>query len=504
MKLLILTTATNRPEVHSESFQSYKKFLDGDLDIDWVINVDYVERFKTSVDDTVHNIKDIFALKKNVNLEFIKNKDGWMNRATRSLLKASEKYDADYVLYLEDDWLYSNSKGITFNDVFDFDVDAEERRLFKKPFIILLSKRIQFKDVTFQPTIWSKKAFKRFKKVIESSSDMRSCPETILENSYGSNIIKIQYPLFEDIGRKWLNSKGMERPKKKDLGERNPNYRGEETYREYVERCREFNTGFDVNTFTLDVNGKSVGVDLPKNYDALISKISNSVGRRIKEGVTEDDARGNVTKVLNALTLAGVEELGEHFANELSKKLYGGPCFVNHVHPYRNNITKEEAASWIWHYDDVAPGIIKILVYLTDTTKDTGAFLVLRNEKGEYINIEPSKISPNKAGKPKWAKSRVPGKVIRAYKEEGYKDYYIEGPKGTFILFNNNILHKATIPKKEPLRHCIIYNFRPYYKELDKKIGKDITWDWKCSINSKTYHYDHIKVSDWKKIRGKK
>ena len=511
MKVLILTTATNRPEIHSKSFESYIKFLNPELDITWLINLDYVEDFGSSLNETLVNIKSILKSRENIKPIFIKNKIGWMNKAVRNLLEESDKHirDVDCVLYLEDDWFYSNPKGITFLDVFDFDVDALEMDIMKQPFITLLSKRIQIKDVTFQPTIWSKKAFKKFKKIIENSTDTESCPETILEEEYTSKLIRFQYPLFSDLGREWLEMKGLRRPKKKDLGKRKPNYKSDmvkkqETYKEYIKRCQTHDTGIDVTEFTLDVNGEKVGIELPPRYAETIDSIARAVGRKIKNGETEDDAKGAVSKVMGAFDIKAIYNLGEHFAKELSEKVYGGECFVNHIQPYRNNIAKEETASWLWHYDNVAPGALKILIYLTDTTEKTGAFLVLKNDKDEYPLVESSKISPKEAHQPKWAKSRVPGKVIARYKKEGYKEHYIEGPKGTFILFNNNIVHKATLPVEEPVRHCIIYNFRPYHNKLDVHLDKSITWDWRCRVNSKTYDFDIIETNRWKELRSKK
>lgn len=278
----------------------------------------------------------------------------------------------------------------------------------------------------------------------------------------------------------------------------------EETYKEYIERCRNFNTGFDVTNFTLDINGQKVGIELPERYLDMVDVISKAVNRKLKKGELEIDARGNVSKVLNALELKGVIALGEHFAKELSEKLYGGECFISHIHPYKNNMSdRGEAASWIWHYDNVAPGLIKILIYLTDTTKNTGAFLTLKNKDDEYPLIEPSKVSPTEGGNPKWAGSRIPEKVIQQYKRRGYKPFYVEGPKGTFILFNNNIVHKATIPTEEPERLCLIYHFRPYHTKMESHINDNITWDWKSKINSKTYDFDMIDKSNWKELREK-
>jgi hypothetical protein len=266
-------------------------------------------------------------------------------------------------------------------------------------------------------------------------------------------------------------------------------------YKQYVKECRLFDTGWNPNTFTMDVNGKEIGIEVPYNYDHLVNRIAIELRKKLRKGKFEEDVRGIVSKIDDPLSIPEVIELGEHFNNEMAEKFYGGECVVKGVYPYRNNIVDQrEGASWLWHYDNAAPGIIKLMVYLTPTTKETGAFLVLRNQEGEHYRMEPSTVAPKRILKPVWKGSRVPNEVIEQLKREGYHDYYVEGDTGTFAVFNNNIIHKATIPKKSPARLCIIYMFRPYHDKLNKHITPEITQDWSNQghIKSRYYFYDNL------------
>lgn len=228
MNVLILTTATNRPDLHYRSFTSYKKFLNPELKIDWIINLDRVKGFGGDTGECENQIRDIFE-DRDVNFKFITHRNGWFNRAVRKLVHHSIAYidRADCVLYLEDDWEYGNSKGVTFLDTFDFDMDGNEHRILKKSFINLLSKRIQVQEVTLQPTIWSIRAFKDFMEVFNMSCDTSTCPELLLEAGLGPHpkIIRFQYPLFKDIGREWAKSKGLRKPPKGWVGGKDPNYK---------------------------------------------------------------------------------------------------------------------------------------------------------------------------------------------------------------------------------------------------------------------------------------
>ena len=57
---------------------------------------------------------------------------------------------------------------------------------------------------------------------------------------------------------------------------------GYNSYKDYVEKTRTKKLNVDVNKFALDINGKKLGIELPSNYDELISNISNIVNDKIK------------------------------------------------------------------------------------------------------------------------------------------------------------------------------------------------------------------------------
>lgn len=260
------------------------------------------------------------------------------------------------------------------------------------------------------------------------------------------------------------------------------------SYLDYIEKSKTHNTNFDVSKFTLDVNGVELGFNLPNNYKNLVDAISRIVHEKINLGETTNQTL--LTKVNGMLEIPEVLELGEYFAKELSKNLYGTEVFVEHLHTYKNNITSEgEESSWLWHYDNCAPGQIKVMVYLTPTNKENGAFLTLVSPDG-FLSIDSTKISPTEIQPPKYPRSRIPISVIEGAKNDGYSEYYIEGDVGTFIVFSQNIAHKATIPQLGPERVCMIYNFRPYHTKLDTHINSKLTNEWDYIGDVKLYNYD--------------
>ena len=267
---------------------------------------------------------------------------------------------------------------------------------------------------------------------------------------------------------------------------------GYNSYKDYVEKTRTKKLNVDVNKFALDINGKKLGIELPSNYDELISNISNIVNDKIKnEEIIKEDHKF-AYKLTGMLDVDEVLELGEHFSKELSNKLYGSEVFVQHLHVYQNKITdSSESSSWLWHYDNCAPGQIKLMIYLTPTTKETGAFRVLKSAKEDSaLLIESSRISPTEIHSTRFENSRLNPEVIQTLNEQGYQEHYIEGKPGTFIVFSQNTPHKATIPTEKPERICMIYNFRPYHIPLNTHISKNLTNDWSFTGDVKGYQYD--------------
>lgn len=501
MKILILTTAINRPELHLKSFSKYKKIIKKDWDVQWFINVDYIKELKSSVVDTRSNIREIFSDYPNIKFKFFLNNTSNLNLAVRKLVYNAKPIlkDFDVIFYLEDDWSFKkNIPDIEKILVENFGKDFKEER-----FIVGMGDRIFYTNIypNFQPQLWSRSTFKALISVFGSVRNINVSPELILQDNYYSfinekTIKKMKYKYFFDIGRNWMIRKGIKKrnKKSKNYSSENSTYLMYKNYNDYIKKIKIKDTGWDVTKFTMDVNGEKLNFDLPANYNDLVKGIKEDFLNRVEIGDIKVDSSGILTKINNPLESESVVKLGDYFAGQLSDKLYGSECFVTYVHPYINNIIERENASWLWHYDDVAPGLIKILVYLTPTTKDTGAFLVLKNEEDKHILMTPSSISPTQRRPVSFSKTRIKPKDIQKYKSEGYKEYFVEGDEGTFIVFNNNILHKATIPKKEPRRMCIIYHFRPFYKKLPKRIDPNITGDWRGNSHIKSKNYEYFKL----------
>ena len=96
IKMFILTTAINRPDLHKISFENYKKIIPTNLEIEWIINLDFVNFSEDlnpeyELEKSKTNIENIFNDMRNLKFTFILNKKGNFNKAVRNLTDVLSK-----------------------------------------------------------------------------------------------------------------------------------------------------------------------------------------------------------------------------------------------------------------------------------------------------------------------------------------------------------------------------------------------------------------------------
>lgn len=106
---------------------------------------------------------------------------------------------------------------------------------------------------------------------------------------------------------------------------------------------------------------------------------------------------------------------------------------VFEVEMYRNFPNNENKRQWMWHFDNDAFPVYKLLFYITDTTPKNGPFAIhtMKStqelfQKGFYNPYAPEKHLDALNDSSRFAK--------------------VPGPAGTAIFFQNNCVHRATAP----------------------------------------------------------
>ena len=176
----------------------------------------------------------------------------------------------------------------------------------------------------------------------------------------------------------------------------------------------------------------------------------------------------------------------------MQERVFKSYIHVDNIKIYRSEVSdKADSSSWLWHFDNNPREQIKILIYLTDVDEGCGEFTFLEKE-GKAIKVPTSRVSYPKKWIEPWnnppptyklteqniswiGRDRVPIEAISKLKNEhGYQINSVKGSKGTLFLFDNNVIHKATVPKNNH-RDVIVMQFKPSIEEIKPYINKKNT-----------------------------
>jgi hypothetical protein len=222
-------------------------------------------------------------------------------------------------------------------------------------------------------------------------------------------------------------------------------------------------------------NERDSRIDLPDNYLEMIKRIHNDVASQfdrsrncyffprlkleaVPDRTEEIPAVRNqeviVVQLKHSLDVDGLEDLCLPIIQELERKIYSSYAIVEKVYVYRTPVCRQiPRASWLWHYDNHPREILKVLVYLTDVDERNGPFEFLRSTQSS----QPVIGSPLA---PLYGNSRVGDRVIRQYLDNGYESCKVMGPRGTMIIFDNNIIHRGNLAT-DTHRDVLVLQVRP-------------------------------------------
>lgn len=154
-------------------------------------------------------------------------------------------------------------------------------------------------------------------------------------------------------------------------------------------------------------------------------------------------------------SFSNIPELEEFIisADQYIREYYGTDYKIFSTDVYRTTqkqVDEEAFDSEKFHLDNGPRSTLKIMVYLTDVTKDTGA-----------ITVIPKKRSRSLVMRGFWDRFRA-----QKYKNELEENSIVlEGASGTIILFTPQFcIHKATLPESS-YRDVAVFLVYPYHKE---------------------------------------
>lgn len=180
--------------------------------------------------------------------------------------------------------------------------------------------------------------------------------------------------------------------------------------------------------------------------------------------------RGLIRLQKSMLDLPEAEEfLHSPIVRDALRNYYGSSfkifkCDIFRIFPVKNS--EQEISSMRWHFDNMPRSLVKFMIYLTDTTKETGATAMLPKLISRKLQLEGF-----------WDRH----KSARFEMEILKNCEVIEGNAGTGIFFAPQFcIHRGTLPEKK-WRDVIVFELYPTkeeFKELSEQQREEYSHDY--------------------------
>lgn len=191
------------------------------------------------------------------------------------------------------------------------------------------------------------------------------------------------------------------------------------------------------------------------------------------DGLKKEDDIVRMCK--DVIDVPDLENIASIIIPEIEKNLYGSYVQVQNIYVYRSPVTKiDPRMSWLWHYDNHPYEYMKCMIYLTDVGEDDGPLEIMVDpntglavkHKSYRTAYNDWRAAPNN--------SRFNKSDMEKLHRLGYQPKKICGPKGTIIVFNENIIHRANVAKKNH-RDVINFMIKPSVEKLVPYLNKEYT-----------------------------
>lgn len=236
------------------------------------------------------------------------------------------------------------------------------------------------------------------------------------------------------------------------------------TWREYYEECKAAYGESDVDIKDLTIKINDTESQPIFNFDDRYKSTIKTLHDKVETSLTNpaNYSMKNVAMGINDIfqfedELATIVD--DYLVPELESKVFGSYVTCDNIKIYKTpTVNANEASSWLWHLDNNPVEQIKVMIYLNDTYQATGAFRYLADTDQPAVCTLPSRrdythwfdgnvaVENMEARGTKWNGTRLSNDLINKWISEGCQIVDVEGPAGTAILFDNNIIHKGTIP----------------------------------------------------------
>ena len=162
--------------------------------------------------------------------------------------------------------------------------------------------------------------------------------------------------------------------------------------------------------------------------------------------------------------IVGIEELCRLVMPEVEKQIFNSYVEVASSFVERKFVPREYKPVELFHSDRHYEDTIRMIIYLNDVDEDTAPFeYLLHKETGKTVRIPTSdhpKLTMN---------GRIPDELVARYVSEGFERVPVVGKKGTIVLFDSKIIHKANIAKSRN-RTVLVMPIRPALSKSERYV----------------------------------
>ena len=204
---------------------------------------------------------------------------------------------------------------------------------------------------------------------------------------------------------------------------------------------------------------REIGVRrLPPAGPGIVARVAASAADAFDRSANRrffPDATNAITiELADPFALDGLHELCDPLLADLEKSVYGSYTIADKVYVYRTLVSSARPQkSWLWHFDNHPREMLKLMIYLTDVDEGHAPFEYVRGT-ADGAPLYGSPIAPT------FGTSRLGGEQIERHLRNGWERCRVTGPRGTMILFDDNVVHRATMATAGH-RDVIVFQVRP-------------------------------------------
>ena len=259
-------------------------------------------------------------------------------------------------------------------------------------------------------------------------------------------------------------------------------------WKEYYKKSKDVFGDSSTSVYDLTIQ---TNIDTKLNFDSDYYKLIDNIRDKLDNQFNINES---ISHSGNALFIDDCFIFEDEFSiivenylrDYLEKNIFGSYIHCDHVTLYKTPQSNSAPVnSWLWHFDNSPLEQMKVMIYLNDVNDKNGAFEILRNENSkDGLKVHSSRIdNTNWRGKKEWSfkykniewkSTRIPRELFPHISADGYIPYKVVGNKGHVSIFDNNIIHRGSLPS-EGFRYAVVFQFKPIDKKLKKIFGKSIT-----------------------------